>query len=763
MAHFLTTGAPKTDPSQDDLERKEFSREIARTLVSWKNSETLVVSLSGEWGVGKTTIANFIKYYLREIDPECLFVDFNPWEWSGQHKVFEGFFWQIGSLFGKKDRSKQMRRLRKKWRNMASVLQGLKIVSEEAPHWVSILLNLLTAAGVVGALTLGPVWLRAGSLVVAALSTLSLLSSLPKKIGEILSPYEGVEPLEDLRDEIAEELRVLKKPIIVFIDDIDRLTRDEIALVFQLVKSNVRLPNMVFFLMFQKSIVTDALSTLTSEDGEKYLRKIVQVEWETPMPSEAVLMTKLNEGINKIVNDGNPRIEWDAARWRTIFAEGIWPYFRTLRDVNRFLASYEFNFRVQLNGNVLEVNAVDLTAMEVLRTFENGVYLTIARAVNWNDDLETRISWRGTKALDELLAKFNGIIDHFGRTEEGKTRLRTILQNLFPAPFGGHADKDENFRSMRICSATHFSKYFRGTVDIKNQFAARWAKLLEISHDRSAVRVLVEEAIKENRLHEILMQLWSGRDQVPLSSVTSMATALFDVGDNFPSSAVGPGLFDPFMTVTRFVHHRLVQEDLVERTRIIKKILADTTGFYLPLDLIGYEDSSTRKRRPELAYLLPEAEVPWLEAHGLNLIRRRAKDGLLLKEDNEAPILSAWLNWAPHGEVRKWVEGFLTTPSNALHFLKAVCGKSYSGSKNFEPFLNGKYIEEFVEMERLEALIAQAPDVQLSEMDRRYKQILLAGVALKKEGKSYENLQFEGQRVRQLKLNAQELSVSNES
>lgn len=141
-------------------------------------------------------------------------------------------------------------------------------------------------------------------------------------------------------------------------------------------------------------------------------------------------------------------------------------------------------------------------------------------------------------ALDELLAKFNAIVDQCGRTPERKASLKVIFQQLFPAPFGGHTDRDEIFRNMRICSSAHFTKYFRGTVDVKNQFAARWAKLVDISNDRAGVVALIEEGIRENRLDEILMQLWSGRKDIPLASMAAMTTGLFDVGDKFTGSVI---------------------------------------------------------------------------------------------------------------------------------------------------------------------------------------------------------------------------------
>src|SRR5580704_6250998 len=91
---------PLTDPANDKLNRSRFSREIARSIGNWSGNESLVVSLTGEWGSGKSTIKNFVNYYLKH---KAYVLEFNPWQWSGQDKLLEAFLWQLGDLFGKKD------------------------------------------------------------------------------------------------------------------------------------------------------------------------------------------------------------------------------------------------------------------------------------------------------------------------------------------------------------------------------------------------------------------------------------------------------------------------------------------------------------------------------------------------------------------------------------------------------------------------------------------------------------------------------------
>src|SRR5207237_3279875 len=85
-------------------------------------------------------------------------------------------------------------------------------------------------------------------------SSLSFLSKITDQIAIALSNWATFKKksLEELRSDIEVELRKLEKPVVIFVDDIDRLTDAEIKLLVQLVKANAQFPNLVFFLLFQK-------------------------------------------------------------------------------------------------------------------------------------------------------------------------------------------------------------------------------------------------------------------------------------------------------------------------------------------------------------------------------------------------------------------------------------------------------------------------------------------------------------------------------
>src|SRR5690606_9985159 len=82
-----------------------------------------------------------------------------------------------------------------------------------------------------------------------------------------------------------QELSHLKRKIVIFIDDLDRLEPNEVLEVLRLVRAVVDFPNIVYVLCYSRDIITNNLSTaLNIPKGEKFLEKIIQVSFTVPQP-----------------------------------------------------------------------------------------------------------------------------------------------------------------------------------------------------------------------------------------------------------------------------------------------------------------------------------------------------------------------------------------------------------------------------------------------------------------------------------------------
>lgn len=89
------------------------------------------------------------------------------------------------------------------------------------------------------------------------------------------------------------------------IDDVDRLSNEEIISVFQLVKTIADFPYAVYLLAFDCEIIINALREVQKGDGAEYLEKIVQVPFELPEPESEDVHRIFKERLESIIDDSD--------------------------------------------------------------------------------------------------------------------------------------------------------------------------------------------------------------------------------------------------------------------------------------------------------------------------------------------------------------------------------------------------------------------------------------------------------------------------
>jgi hypothetical protein len=81
--------------NQDKLGRADYARSLADAIIRWKEPDSLVLGICGDWGSGKTSLKNMVVDAFVEKNFEYYRVDFNPWEWSSQEQVSQAFFHEL--------------------------------------------------------------------------------------------------------------------------------------------------------------------------------------------------------------------------------------------------------------------------------------------------------------------------------------------------------------------------------------------------------------------------------------------------------------------------------------------------------------------------------------------------------------------------------------------------------------------------------------------------------------------------------------------
>jgi hypothetical protein len=106
-------------------------------------------------------------------------------------------------------------------------------------------------------------------------------------VGLVGALIAGDRSPEKLRAEAADGLAGLEHPILVVLDDLDRLDPDELLFTFKLVRMLGRLPNVYYLIAYDEDTLLDILrrTDLVGDApgrAQQYLEKMVQVRLDVP-------------------------------------------------------------------------------------------------------------------------------------------------------------------------------------------------------------------------------------------------------------------------------------------------------------------------------------------------------------------------------------------------------------------------------------------------------------------------------------------------
>jgi predicted KAP-like P-loop ATPase len=309
----------------DVLGRAKVARSFAEQVISLDVSEGVVVGVLGPWGSGKTSFINLTRARLEGLAVAVL--DFNPWMFSGAEQLVESFFVEVSAQL--------------------KLRSGLAEVGKDLEDYGE------TFSGMGWLPLVGP-WIERGR---AATNILAKILQHRK---------EGI---GGRRAKIEQALAALDKPIVVVIDDIDRLTTSEIRDIFKLVRLTANFPNVIYIVAFDRVRVEEALAE-QGIPGRDYLEKILQVGVDLPAVPAHVLNKQIFQAIDNALSTVDNKGPFDENVWPDVFMEVIRPLLRNMRDVRRYATAIHGTVRVTVH--VVEVKSPCPTMLLVVRSTPYG-------------------------------------------------------------------------------------------------------------------------------------------------------------------------------------------------------------------------------------------------------------------------------------------------------------------------------------------------------------------------------------------------------
>ena len=455
---MLSSDLPIAKLEEDELNRGSFAESLAKTLVQYSFPSSLTIGLYGEWGSGKTSLLNMVFENVERIDDGVVVLRFNPWLCSDPKQLVTQFFKQ-----------------------MATAIKLKKRAADKAWELIDQYADILGATSVI------PV---AGEIVAAFTKVLT------KKAEE--ETKERTNDLQESKNQIIKKLKDEKIKIIVSIDDIDRLSEEEIVAVFQLVKSLADFPNTIYVLAFDYDVVVRALGKVQHGDGKEYLEKIVQVPFEIPAPNIDDIHEALFSKLNGILGD-IPEEDWDKETWGELFQQGIKNYIRSIRDVIRYTNVFSLKYELLKN----ETSAADLLGLTCLQVFEPTVY---SKLPSYKDILCGERRSFSHERQKEAEEKVERAINRIAPDDGSVTDLevtKNILGTLFP---GIKTNMGWSYGVGRGYSRRDF--FIRNSIAVPECFDRYFALTLENGAIPTAtVRRMVFES-SESELAEETMQIY---------------------------------------------------------------------------------------------------------------------------------------------------------------------------------------------------------------------------------------------------------------
>ena len=306
--------------SMQDTGWRRYAENLVEKLLNTNTKEeSFAVGVSGVWGSGKTTFLGMIE---DEFRGKAYLLNFNPWNSDSAEQISGDFF---------------------------KLLMSRLTISSSQKRSITQYAKLLAQADVFGNHT-------------------KIVASL---IGNASAP------IADAKEKVAEVIGAMPCPVVVLIDDLDRLDGSEIMAVLRLVRVTANFRNLIFIVAYDKGYVTQALKGRGVEAGEEFLKKIFPLEVCLPAFESFVLANILYDELVACLGE-NICQQLKYYVYRGTVSHPISFYLPTFRDVKRFVNQFSLNINSFLKTDQLnEIDVADFFMLELLHYYDFDAYQLI--------------------------------------------------------------------------------------------------------------------------------------------------------------------------------------------------------------------------------------------------------------------------------------------------------------------------------------------------------------------------------------------------
>ncbi|MEN5250892.1 P-loop NTPase fold protein [Alcaligenes aquatilis] len=666
--------APIRTASEDRLKRANFASRVAGVLSALNLREGRVFAIRGGWGFGKSSLKFLITEHLKASkQADCL--DFNPWQWGEGDYITRALFGQMANCLGGEYSAAALARAAA-LRRYGNLLAGAGKPLKEFGGSGGIVSILLTNSSVIAIASAIGFELTAAVLA-ATLAAVVIFVSIVGRAMLYFGRDRSNESLDKVREELEARLKKLERPLVVFVDDIDRLEPGQIRLLLRQVKANANLPNIVFVLIFQPNIVERALDQISDGDGRAFLEKIVQVNFDLPAVPASSVHDSFHEGLSALIGPyATEQNGFTKMRWANVSIGCIQPLVRNLRDVRRLISSIAVHLPLHVVDGVLEVNIIDFFLLETLRVFAPSLYASLFREKELlllEGFFSANDSSAAKTAVEKLLTDV---------PEPTREVVLNMLKELFPAlirAYGettiGSGNQQFWLNDKRVCSSRYFPRYFELQTAVGEMSERRFIDFLEATEMSSRLSDAIGTVEVDGLLLSLIGRLSESVSRLPIGNAAVLLPGLFEIAEK--ARYIDDGLFSsPLMITASTINQFLKHIPESGRGVLALEALRSTRGLSVGSILIQYNDPA---EHATAVPALNPSTVAEMKAIWLDLMRDRAADDVTLIDDPKImALLYRWRDYAGSmDEPRDWVDKAIQTDQG---FAKIARGMMVRGT-----------------------------------------------------------------------------------
>jgi len=195
--------------------------------------------------------------------------------------------------------------------------------------------------------------------------------------------FKGQSSILKERESLKDDISLLNRPIIVLIDDVDRLHENELMMLLGLIRNTADFPNMFYVMAADNDYLKQILHVKGVKDPDAYLKKFINFELLLPANDNVLMNTIFPEEVEEILSfylDDKSLITGLKKQLVSLCQDGN--VFSNIRDMKRFLNNYTFAIDSLVSNNsdnldfslLKDINITDLFAIELIKYLAEGVY-----------------------------------------------------------------------------------------------------------------------------------------------------------------------------------------------------------------------------------------------------------------------------------------------------------------------------------------------------------------------------------------------------